>query len=178
MNAEIGLLRDYLKNNRAEILRQWLDRMVERHAECTSRFVLMEQDQFRNPVGNVLRQNLPALLDAILEDQPSEVYQQRLDEVVRVRAVQDVSAAEAVSFVFSLKDILRRVLEGKSQIDPDGKNFAALESRVDAMALLAFDLYVGCRAQTFEIKRNEARRRIFVGERIQAKRRDLSKDDS
>jgi hypothetical protein len=37
------------------------------------------------------------------------------------------------------------------------------------MALLAFDLFMKCRERIYEIKANEARRRMFLLERMQGK---------
>ncbi len=39
------------------------------------------------------------------------------------------------------------------------EELAALESRIDDMALLAFDLFMGCREKIYELRANEVRNR-------------------
>jgi hypothetical protein len=86
-----------------------------------------------------------------------------LDNIVRIRAIQDFTASQAVSFPFLLKQIIRAEFEPDAL--PYSEELAALEARIDELALLAFDLYVKCREQVFEIKANEIKRRAFILER-------------
>jgi hypothetical protein len=46
-----------------------------------------------------------------------------------------------------------------------------LEDRIDEMALLAFDVFMRCREQLYEVRANEARRRLSILERAHEKRR-------
>jgi hypothetical protein len=89
--------------------------------------------------------------------------------VVRLRAVQDFTPGEAVGFLFLLKGILRDVLgaTGGQLGGPPGP-IEALEDRIDRLVLLGFDRYAACREQMAEIRVNEARRRLFVVERLHA----------
>ena len=86
-----------------------------------------------------------------------------LNDIVKVRAVQDITAGEAVSFPFLLKKILREECPAEVSHYPD--EYANLEARIDEMALLAFDLYMQSREKLFEIKYNEAKRSAFMLER-------------
>jgi len=176
MNENIKLVVECLAGQREAIVRQWLALTVQGYDPGTSHFLQQDKDGFRNPVGQVLRENLPFLFAALLEDRNPAAYQQNLDAIVRVRAVQDFSASEAVSFIFALKEIVRRELAGQDQRDPHGSGCAAFESRIDAMALAAFDLFMGCREQMYEIKLNEDRRRSHVSEKMAAKASGKSKD--
>jgi hypothetical protein len=132
--------------------------------------------ELRNPIAHILGMNLPVLFEALLENRLPESYQQALDPVVRVRAVQDVSASEAVGFVFTLKEIVRRTVRGRDRIDPDGSATAVVESRIDSMALRAFDIFMECRGQLCEIRLSESRRRTYVRDRLAAKLKDEAED--
>jgi hypothetical protein len=176
MSANTKLVVECLAGQREAIVRQWLARAIQGYDPSTSRFLQQDQDGFCNPVGHALKENLPVLFGALLEDRIPATYQQNLDAIVRVRAVQDFSASEAVSFIFALKEIVRRELASQDQLDPHGSGCAAFESRIDAMALLAFDLYMGCREQVYEIKLNEGRRRAHVSEKMASKPTGRSKD--
>jgi hypothetical protein len=82
-----------------------------------------------------------------------------LEAIIRIRAVQDFSPAEAVGFVFLLKRAVREVLEGASSGSLPANMQSELEARIDALALSAFEIYTRCREQLFEIRVREAQRR-------------------
>ena len=84
-----------------------------------------------------------------------------LEGLVRIRAVQDFSPAEAVAFVFLLKRAAREVLEDVSEQAQSvpARVLSDLEARIDSLALLAFETYTRCREEIFEIRVREAQRR-------------------
>src|SRR5574341_843796 len=88
-----------------------------------------------------------------------------LDGVVRMRAVQDFSASQAVAFVFLLKKVLREELPCGMEAEQDGGALATIEGRIDEMALLAFDLFMQCRERLYETRANEVKRRFWLLER-------------
>jgi hypothetical protein len=163
-----GLLLEFLARKKDAIGRLWLERTLQGYAKSTSGFFVEEQDRFRNPVGYTLKENLPVLFAALLLGRASGESDRALDAIIRVRAVQDFSASQAVAFIFILKDIVRQELRGERRIDPDGSALAAFEKRIDALALLAFDLFVRCREQICAIKVNDVRRRTYVSQRLAA----------
>lgn len=162
------LLLDFLARKQDAMCRLWLERILQGYAKSTSRFLAQEQDRFRNPVGYTLKENLPELYTALLLGRASDECKRALDAIIRVRAVQDFSASQAVSFIFHLKDIARQELAGEKRIDRDDSVLAAFERRIDALALLAFDLFVRCRERISEIKTNDVRRRAYVEQRLAA----------
>ena len=159
-------LRDCLKAKRHAIIERWLTRTLQTYPEHTGRFLSQERDPFRNPVGSTLKNALPVLLDGVLEGRDAVQITPALDSIVRIRAVQDFTASQAVAFLLLLKQVVREVLREEAQGLQDGGGLAALDCRIDEMALLAFDLFMKCRERIYEIKANEARRRIYVLERM------------
>jgi len=157
-----------LAAKRRAIIAEWLARTLQSYPEHTSRFLLQEKDPFRNPVGRTLREGLPVLFDQCVADLDAGAVTSALDEIVRVRAVQDFTAGQAVAFIFLLKQVIRDVLRGERQRPPDGDDLAVVEGRIDQMALLAFDLFMRCRERIYEIKENEAKRRTALLERMYA----------
>lgn len=173
-----GRVLDFLSRKEDAIGRLWLERTLQGYAKSTSRFLADEHDRFRNPIGYALKENLPVLYAALVLGRASGELERALDAIIRVRAVQDFSASEAVSFIFVLKDIVRQELAGEGQIDPDGSGLAAFGTRVDALALLAFDLFVRCREQICEIKANDVRRRTYVSRRLAANSASAARNGS
>jgi hypothetical protein len=152
------------------IVAGWLARTLESYPERTRRFLVQEPDAFRNPVGHAFREALPALVDELLGAMDAARLEGLLDGIVRIRAVQDFTAGQAVGFVFLLKKVIRAEIEGGIQQPPRGDGLAAVEGRIDEMALLAFDLFMRCRERVYEIKATAAGRRTFLLDRMQARR--------
>ena len=83
-----------------------------------------------------------------------EEMRRSLDRVVRIRAVQDLPASEAVGFVFLLKQAIRDVPGA-----PDGADLSEMHERIDRLALEAFDLFVQCREKIYDLRVREIRDR-------------------
>ena len=87
--------------------------------------------------------------------------------MIRIRAVQDLSPAEAVGFVFDLKPIVRKILGPEPA--PAAKDEIDLEEKIDRLALAAFDVYMKCREQMWSIRAREIRHQsLGILERMQA----------
>ena len=143
--------------NKKAIAELWLRRVLRTYPAQTAEFLASEQDPFRNPVGHALRESLAILVDELLLAMNMGPVTAALDSLMQIRAVQDLPPGKALEFLFQLKDILRN----QSQ----DEDLGLLETRIDELALLAFNLYVQYRERTWEVRANEARRRVYVLER-------------
>lgn len=155
------------EENRDEVLERWIDVVVEGYPEETAKFLRSQPDQFANPVGTGLRQGLTDLLDGLLTGADPDELTSALDRVIRVRAVQEFAPSAAVSFVFDLKGILREVA-GDPGADATG-SLDALHHRIERLGLHAFDIYMSCREQMWEIRMREIRNQsVGIMERVAA----------
>ena len=145
---------EFEAGERNRIAEEWLDRTIETYPAHTARFLRTEKDPFRNPVGFALRRALPVLVEELLGGMDPARLKEALDPVVRIRAVQESGAGESLSFLLLAKRVFEKSLAGDE--------LRRLEGRVDQMLLLAFDLFMQCREKIYEIKADEARRRIDV----------------
>jgi hypothetical protein len=136
------------------ILERWMAKTIASYPRASQPFLAGQNDPFRNPVGHTLRQSLRVLLGQVQGEMDECRIAPALDNIIRIRAVQDLTASQAVGFVLLLKPILR---ETEHPRDP-----GPLEDRIDRVALMAFDQYTRCREQLAEIRWNE-RQRIFRG---------------
>ena len=85
-----------------------------------------------------------------------------LDRIIRIRAVQEFSPAQAISFVFCVKQIVRDELQRHlNEIQIPASEIVAFESKVDELALLAFNIYTQCRERLYEVRLNEFKNRTF-----------------
>jgi RsbT co-antagonist protein rsbRD N-terminal domain len=128
------------------ILERWVSRTIESYPAQMHSFLRSEGDPFRNPVGHAIKENLGTLVRELLGGMDKNAMAPALDALLRLRAVQDFSPADAVRFVFDLRTIVREV---SGQVDD------LLQSRIDSLALATFDQYMACREHIFELRMKE-----------------------
>lgn len=150
-----------LSQQKQSIQEQWLSLTLHTYHGQTVEFLLREKDEFRNPIGNALRNGVPILLDELFGQMTAAKYAPALEDIIRMRAVQDFTPSQAVGFVFLLKQILRSELKGSVE------EHTAIEDRIDQMALVGFDLFMKCREKIYELRVDEARRSTDVLARMQ-----------
>jgi hypothetical protein len=159
-----------LSERKSGLVSKWLDQMLLTYPESSANYLSGQQDQFRNPVGYRLKEGLSILFDSLAKPERADAAKTALESIIKLRAVQDISAGQAVAFIFLLKRTLRVEFDSEIARFPD--EFAALDLRFDELALLAFDLFVKCREQIYEIKMNECKRMAL--ELPAARRQQLS----
>ena len=120
-----------IAQHRDEILKRWIDLVVDGYPEETAKFLRSKSDQFANPVGAGLHEGLADLLDGLINGVDAVDLGPALDRVIRVRAVQEFAPSEAVKFVFDLKDLLFDIA-GDEDRDPVADEIA---SRIEAAGL-------------------------------------------
>lgn len=120
------------------------------------------KDRFANPLPHVISKGINLLFNELLQGVNPETTRPILDEIVRLRAVQNFSPSKAVSFIFSLKEILRDHFGGKSDDPANRKDLLTIENEIDKLALISFDIYVRCREKLFEIQVNEIRNQTHM----------------
>jgi hypothetical protein len=152
--------RETLAQKKAQIVQRWLDEALSLYARDASDAFARQKNQFANPVGHSLRQGTLAIFEALLDGQDAEKIRQHLVEIVKIRAVQQFDPSTALDFIFRLKKIVREELELDLRVDKVSPEYWLFERAVDKVALDAFDVYVECREQVFELRSNEMKRRV------------------
>ncbi len=148
-------LSQVLDENRDAILRKWYDRIIKSYPRPTSRFMANSQDQFSNPVGHAIREGIGPIITQLGTDMDQGSLLAALDQIIRIRSVQEFSAAGAVAFVFDLKPVIRETLNGYIPKAELSVNLAEIDSRIDQVALLAFEKYTECREQLSKVRISE-----------------------
>jgi len=150
-----------LQERKKDILDKWFQNVADTYPEETTRFLRNKTDRFANPVGHAVRQGLQGLLNGLLSGVGEAELAPHLDEIVRIRAVQEFSPSEAVTFIFALKNIVRKTC-GAAGAQGSTEELAEFDSRIDRLALQAFDNYMKCRETLFEIKVKELRDMVAI----------------
>ncbi|RJP23222.1 MAG: hypothetical protein C4520_06620 [Candidatus Abyssobacteria bacterium SURF_5] len=155
-------LRTLLTEKRSEIVAKWARLVFETYAPETSRFLKGEKDRFANPVGDALTRGVEAVYDYLLSGTDSEQVLRHLDDIIRIKAVQDFTPAEALDFLFRLKAVVRE------EADPflrenalSVRELLEFETRLDNLALQGFTLFMKCREKIYDLKASQVKDRTF-----------------
>ena len=149
------MLQQFLRQNGDSILGKWLDQTINSYGSEMVRFLQREKNQFANPVRNTIVTSTKEIYDAFLNNAAFDKNYPGLEEIIKLRAVQDFSPSEALSFLFYLKNIVRQELADNQQFDIPKTELAEFEDKMDKLTGLAFDIYTDCRNKIFEIRINE-----------------------
>ena len=167
------LLKD-LEGHRDGVVDRWVESVFGQYPEETTRFLRQQPDRFANPVGASLRVGLAELVDGLIRGAQDEEFTSPLDDVIRIRAVQELSPSAAVKFVFDLKRIVREELANSGSADMT--DLADFDCAIDHLGLLAFDVYMGCREQLWAIRAKQIRNEsVGIMERVAEWRADKEK---
>jgi hypothetical protein len=151
-----------LAQKRSDILKGWLDSILDAYPADTRRFLKKRGDRFENPVGYTLKKGTEDLLGELLRegDMDPGRANQVLDGIIRVFAVQDFSPSRAVLFIFNLKKVIRRALGEEAGEGDFFEDLLKFEEKIDDAALIAFDIYMKCREKIYEISANHAKNQV------------------
>jgi len=145
-------------------VQEWLACTLRTYPDHTGRFLRAERDPFRNPVGHTLRVALGELAAELFGDFDRTRVLASLDAIVRIRAVQDFTPADAVGFVPLARHAARAVADtGDPGFGPGSLH--TIDARIDEMARMAADRYARCRDEIHAIGARAARRRDWVVQR-------------
>jgi len=156
----VSALSAWLKERRVSVLDRWLDLVIATYPPESAAFLRGEKDRFRNPIGATLSRELGVLFDALVGgDSIGDEACHAVAAVVRMRAVQQLTPAAAVSFVPLFKRAVSEELGGEGA--QRATDLLALFARVDELTLQAVNELVECREQVFRLRAREARSEVY-----------------
>ncbi len=155
-------LKDLLWQKRSTILTQWFEGALAAYPAVGQNFFRDKKSHFENPVGSTIRESLEGLYGELLRGWEEEKILPFLDALIRLRAVQQLSPSQALSFLPSLKKIVRLELAQEMERQPLLEEFQDFAADVDRLTLLSFDLYMRCREKVHEIKINELKNSVCL----------------
>ena len=155
-----GLEKIFAKH-KAAIAKKWFILAAQTYAVDTAKFLQSKTDPFANPVGSAMMTGLDGILDQLIHTMDPKILHSHLDSIIRIRAVQDFTPAQATAFILSLKKVLREYLANELQDSRLAAEFIELEFKIDQICLMAFDIYMQCREKVYQISANETRNRTF-----------------
>lgn len=145
-------LKNLLYGKKSAILKRWFDLTLETYPAETALFFKSQKNRFANPVGYTISQGIEDLFEEILQGVNSDKVSLFLDNIIRVRAIQDFTPSQAISFIFLLKKVMREELGREIHENSIAEELLVLESRIDDLAILSFDIFMKCREKIYELK--------------------------
>ncbi len=150
-----------LSEKRSTLIKKWRDLIIGSYPTDAQRFLKKEKNRFSNPVGQTISEDVEILFDALTTGDNTEKIPSSLDNMIRIRAVQDFKSSQAVGFVLQLKKVIHEELKNNRQeIETLNDELEMLEERIEDAALQAFDIYTECRQKLYEVRANEAQRMV------------------
>lgn len=162
-------LYNLLSEKKSAILNRWYDAALDTYPSDTSGFLKGQKNPFLNPVGSTIFQGIENLFEELLCENNSAIpplvkgggglsgerASLFLDNIIRIRAVQEFTPSQSVAFVLLLKNAIREELKSELVERQLLEELLFFESKIDDMALLSFDIYMKCREKLFQLKVNE-----------------------
>lgn len=154
-------LNELLSEKRSAVLNRWYEAILNTYPPDTAKFLKGQKNPFLNPVGSTTFKSMEILFDYLTKNEGNDKVSRSLDDIVRIRAVQEFTPSQCLRFIFFLKEAVREEL--KSELT-DGRLLHEqhiFELKVDELSLLAFDIYMQCREKINDLKVRELQRWTF-----------------
>ena len=142
-----------LASKKKAIVQKWIDQVLDSYGSPD--FFKKQKDRFANPIGSTISNGLQNLYAILVEEKELGEAAKPLEEIIKIRAVQEFSPSNAVFFVYILKNIVREELSKEKNREEVLDTLSVLDSRIDKIALMAFDFYMDCRERLHQIRVNE-----------------------
>lgn len=133
---------EYFFSCRETVLEEWITAIFSTYSLQTVGFLRTKKDPFTNPVADMTREAATTVYEAVSgwDKKPADV-KAAIDRFVHLRAVQEFLPSEGMLVFYLLKPIIRRHVLPKMQAHGRIEEYLEAESRLDTIALMAFDIY-------------------------------------
>ena len=146
------------RDHKKALVEQWINAVFGTYPLDTTGFLRTRQDQFCNPVGEITATVAGYLYDAMAgEHVIAEKVQAALERFVKLRSVQDFPPSQGIGVLYVFKQLLRSTLLPVFEKAGKVADYLEAESRLDTLALMAFDMYLATRETLAEQRIREIR---------------------
>lgn len=161
------LFADKIKQEKDTLLQKWVDKYYAAYPLGSTGFIRTSTDKFKNPIGIITQTSLSTLYDAAIgEDIEFSDVHNALNELVKLRAVQEMPPSRAVGPMAQLKTLFKEeVFDSLVKNNNNSKvlqeifeGFFTVAARIDSLLLLSMDLYSADREKVFNLRVEEIHR--------------------
>ncbi|MGI6679827.1 MAG: RsbRD N-terminal domain-containing protein [Dehalobacterium sp.] len=156
-------LDEFFREHKASLTESWFNAILDRYPQETIRIYKNKKDSFGNPVGYNLRLGVEGIVDWFTQKEKSEEVASSLNKLIRIWAVQDFSPSQALSFLNIFKHIVQNQIK-TYYTDQENYwyNWQEFVAQIDYLLLMSMDIYMECREDLYQIKVDQANRRVFA----------------
>lgn len=152
MGDAMSALTEELIEGKTRILEAWR-KTADPSQDTGTLSARQGKGRFSNPAAYHAAEGWDDIITWLAADEEADVPAS-VEELCRVKAVQDAAPSAALAFLFDLKPAIRSVV-GATATEAD---LRALDARIDALALHAFDCYAACRNRIAQLRVDEVQR--------------------
>jgi hypothetical protein len=162
------IVEEILLSRKTHIIKRCLNLIMATYPPEYSGVFENSGDRFQNPVGFTICNEIEHIYSELIGKMDMNMLSNSLESIIKIRAVQEFTPSEAISFVFLLKKAIKEeITKGEfAEIEgtkPGGgyveakilKGLFQLDEKIDRIAFLAFDIYMNCREKIYEIRLKE-----------------------
>lgn len=153
-------LNEALKRNEEKILALWTERTLDTYE--SSSFFKKSQDSFANPVGMNIREGLAELFRLLVAGAGAEQFAKPLDQIIRIRAVQNFTPSQAVAPILDVKSVVRQIFSADNECRALLPELIPFDAEADRAVLQAFDLYMECRERLHKARIRELKSGSYI----------------
>lgn len=153
------MLKDLLNQKQELILDRWFHQIAETYPLDGAKFIENKKDQFNNPVGHIISREIRVIYRQLINGMELEPLRSSLENIIKIRNVQEFTSSQAISFIFLLKKAIREELRKEIDNQLLLSELLVFEANIDQAALLAFDIYTSSRESLYRIRVDEIKRR-------------------
>jgi hypothetical protein len=153
-------LDEAFRNHREKIVDLWVNFTLSTYE--SSSFFKKETDKFANPVGGNTREALNSLFGLLAKNADPLEFVAPLEQIMRIRAIQEFMPSVAVGPIHAVKHITREVLEKDKERRHLIQDLYDFEFSVDLAVLAAFDLYMQCRERLYQVRIQEIKTGNYI----------------
>ena len=151
-------LRGLLEEKKSSIVKKWVQAVFANYPADSSNFFQKQQDRFLNPVGHTISEGIRDIFNELVQNSEPEKFFPILNDIIKIKAVQDFTPSKAISFLFLLKNVIREEVGGEIRKLNLTDELTEFEAQIDQLILLSFDIYMKCRERIYELKTDDVRR--------------------
>jgi hypothetical protein len=148
-----------LAQKKPAILKEWLAQIFASYPPDASGFLAGEKNSFANPVGCTIATNAECILAGLTDGRDTDAMSVYLEPIIRIRAVQDFTPSQAVSFMAGLKTVVANQIRTKVPEGTPGGEWEELMTGIDRLHMQACETYAQMKEEIGVIRSNEITKR-------------------
>lgn len=145
-----------LERHREAVTVRWRRLMAGSRSASSGDFIAGRINEFTNPAGAIINRAAAAMFDGLSTANSPCI--EAIDELMRLRAVQDLPAEEALHFLSLLEDECLKTLRAQGCEELSQEERAHITAKINEMTHQARGRYARCREKIDDLRSRERER--------------------